>query len=135
MPYYGIPPGNAVVGHSLMGGTDNATASMTDEPNRGDDSYFVDPADATKNVVTLAIHFDVNVFCAKGDAAGTWLGNIKWDWKRDKGSAVTTGDITLPSATGDTSVQPSADFLATIPAWIAKNPGFVLPVGKFKGCN
>jgi len=136
VPYYGLPGGAATVGKSIQGGA-MTNATMQDEPKRGDDSYFVDPMDANNNVVTLAIHFDVHAYCAKGDAAGAYLGHITWSWSRNKGRVDGMG---MPDFLGDVTIgaadtmQPSAAFLAALNAWIAANPGFKLPMSKFPGC-
>lgn len=131
VPYYGIPPGAATIGKSTGGGMTTVTARMSDTPRRGDGSYFDHPTDDNLDVVTIKILFEVHVFCAKGDAAGTLLGKITWEWERDKGRADTFGDVTIGAAS---TSQPSAAFTAALDKWIEKNPAFKLPQQKFPGC-
>lgn len=132
VPYYGIPPGAATIGKSTDGGAMTTKAVMQDTPHRGDGSYFDHPTDDNLDVVTIKILFEVHVFCAKGDAAGTYLGKITWEWARNKGRADTFGDVTIGAAS---TAQPSGAFTAALNKWIEKNPAFKLPQSNFPGCN
>lgn len=92
---------------------------LHDGPGRSPSAFPVNPTDHTQDITTITLNFEVNFFCAEGDDAGKYFGQVTWHFTDTLENAQMGKDGTTTRDSFNRN-QPTANFINALNWWSRK---------------